>query len=211
MTPLQPSSDKPRGLFVTIDGPSGIGKSTVVKHLSQLLTANGLRVHTTAEPSGGPIGTLARALTETVAREALACLYSADRYHHLEQEIRPRLKAGDIVVSDRYVPSGLVMQRFDRVDPSFLWDLNAHADYPDVAVILEADPHTIATRLHARGAHNRFHRAQDSSATETRFYRHACERLVDAGYNLVRVDCADRTPDQVACHIRVELKRYSVE
>jgi thymidylate kinase-like protein len=48
---------------------------------------------------------------------ALACLYAADRYHHVETEIRPRIEAGAIVITDRYIPSGLVIQRFDGVDP----------------------------------------------------------------------------------------------
>jgi dTMP kinase len=48
------------------------------------------------------------------------------------------------------------MQRFDGMDPSFLWQLNREVDRPDLAVILEADPETIAERLAARGRHNRF-------------------------------------------------------
>jgi dTMP kinase len=50
----------------------------------------------------------------------------------------------------------LVMQRFDGVDPAFLWQLNAEAERPDLAVILEADPAVITKRLNERGAHNRF-------------------------------------------------------
>jgi dTMP kinase len=122
---LRPFSDRPRGLFVTVDGPSGAGKSTVVEHLAQLLVARGEEVHVTAEPSSGPIGGLCRELTETVTGHALACLYAADRYHHLETEIRPATDAGRTVISDRYIPSGLVMQRFDGIDPAFLWQLNA--------------------------------------------------------------------------------------
>ena len=74
---LRPFSDRPRGLFVTVDGPSGAGKSTVVEHLAQLLVADGEEVHVTAEPSSGPIGGLCRELTETVTGHALACLYAA--------------------------------------------------------------------------------------------------------------------------------------
>ncbi len=135
---LRPFSDHRRGLFVTIDGPSGAGKSTTVAHLAQLLTATGEQVHVTAEPSAGPIGKLAREVTDTLAGPAPACLYAADRYHHLDTDIRPRLESGELVICDRYVPSGLVMQRFDGVDPAFLWDLNSAADRPDLAVILEA-------------------------------------------------------------------------
>ena len=127
---LRPFSDQPRGLFVSVDGPSGAGKSTIVRHLAQLLVASGEEVHVTAEPSEGPIGRLCRELTETVTGHALACLYAADRYHHLETEVRPNTEAGRAVISDRYIPSGLVMQRFDGIDPAFLWSLNAEADRP---------------------------------------------------------------------------------
>lgn len=153
---LRPCSSANRGTFVSIDGPSGAGKSTVVRHLAQMLVAIGEDVHVTAEPSNGPIGDLCRALTETVTGHALACLYAADRYHHIENEIRPFVEAGKIVVSDRYAPSSLVPQRFDGVDPTFLWQLNSKADRPDLAVILQADPEVIAERLNDRGPHNRF-------------------------------------------------------
>ena len=80
----------------------------------------------------------------------MACLYAADRYHHIETEIRPRIcDAAAVVITDRYIPSGLVMQRFDGIDPAFLWQLNAEAERPDLTVILEADPEVIAERLTA--------------------------------------------------------------
>src|SRR5437762_7736166 len=163
MMKLRPFSDHRRGVFVSVDGPSGAGKSTIVRHLAQLLVAEGEEIHVTAEPSTGPIGSLCRELTETITGRALACLYAADRYHHLETEIRSRLEQGYTVISDRYVPSALVMQRFDGIDPAFLWHLNAEADRPDLAVILEADPDVIAERLQARGAHNRFQLSPGSS------------------------------------------------
>jgi dTMP kinase len=97
---LRPYSDCQRGLFISIDGPSGAGKSTIVHHLAQMLVARGENVHVTAEPSTGPIGALARELTETVTGHALACLYAADRYHHIHTEIRPHLESGSTVVSD---------------------------------------------------------------------------------------------------------------
>lgn len=189
------------GTFVSIDGPSGAGKSTVVRHLAQMLVAIGEDVHVTAEPSSGRIGDLCRELTETVTGHALACLYAADRYHHIETEIRPSVEAGKIVVSDRYVPSSLVLQRFDGVDPTFLWHLNAEADRPDLAVILQADPEVIAERLSDRGPHNRFQRLPGSSHSEVDFYRQATERLIDAGFEVFTVDCNHRPPEQVAAVI----------
>jgi dTMP kinase len=202
---LKPSSDHPRGLFVSVDGPSGAGKSTLVEHLAQLLVASGEDVHVTAEPSSGPIGRLCRELTETVTGYALACLYAADRYHHVEAEVRPHTEAGRTVISDRYIPSGLVMQRFDGIDPAFLWQLNAEADQPDLAVILEADPEVIAQRLHERGAHNRFQLSPGSSHSEVAFYRQATERLIQAGFTLLKLDCNQRPPEQSAALIRDRL------
>jgi dTMP kinase len=201
----QLSSNAGRGLFVSVDGPSGAGKTTIVRHLAQMLLAEGEQVHLTAEPSRGPIGKLASALTETVTGHALACLYAADRYHHVEHEIEPLLKMGHTVISDRYSASGLVIQRFDGVDPVFLWQLNKEAKQPDLAVILEADPQVIAGRLAERGPHNRFQHMPGSSRLEVEFYRQAAETLLGAGFAVCKVDCSSRPPEQSAAIIRDQL------
>ena len=199
------SSNHDRGLFVSVDGPSGAGKSTIVAHLAQLLVASGEDVHVTAEPSTGPIGALCRELTETVTGHALACLYAADRYHHVAAEIRPHIEAGRTVISDRYVPSGLVMQRFDGLDLEFLWQLNERADRPDLAVILEADPEVIACRLQERGPHNRFQLVPGSSQAEVGFYREATDRLVTAGFPVLNLDVSHQPPEQSAALISQRL------
>lgn len=173
-----------------------------------MLVAEGENVHVTAEPSSGPIGDLCRQLTETVTGHTLACLYAADRYHHVETEVRPHLEEGQTVISDRYIPSGLVMQRFDGVDPAFLWQLNAEVDRPDLAVILEADPEVISERLAERGPHNRFQLSPGSSHAEVHFYRQATERLIQAGFDVLRVDCNQRPPEQVAKVIRDRLTTF---
>jgi len=53
---------------------------------------------------------LARDLVPTASGATLACLFAADRYHHLDTEIRPHRDAGRIVLCDRYLASGLVVQ-----------------------------------------------------------------------------------------------------
>ncbi|MFI9380584.1 dTMP kinase [Kutzneria sp. NPDC052558] len=198
---LRLCSESGSGIFVSVDGPSGAGKTTIVHHLAQLLVAQGEHVYVTVEPSAGPIGKLCHELTETVSGHALACLYAADRYHHLVTEIRPYLAAGDVVISDRYV----VVQRFDDIAPDFLWQLNEDVDRPDLTVILDADPDVISERLCKRGPHNRFQLMSGSSHTEVAYYREAAKRLVDAGFEVLRVDCGERPPEQTAASIRDRL------
>ncbi|MFD9701219.1 dTMP kinase [Lentzea sp. NPDC059081] len=194
-------------MFVTVDGPSGAGKTTIIRHLAQMLLVEGAHVHLTAEPSSGPIGKLAVELTETVTGPALACLYAADRYHHVEHEILPLLLSGHTVISDRYIASGLVIQRFDGVAPEFLWHLNEEARRPDLAVILEADPEVIASRLVERGPHNRFQHTPRGSYIEVEFYRQATESLCGAGFEVFTVDCSNRPPEQSATIIYRQLMR----
>jgi dTMP kinase len=182
-----------------------------VQHLAQLLVADGTEVHVTAEPSDGPIGLLARELTETVTGYALACLYAADRYYHVHMEIEPHLQAGHTVISDRFIPSGLVMQRFDGVDLRFLWQLNAEVARPDLAVILEADAEVIAKRLHDRGPHNRFQTTPGSSHSEIHFYKQATDHLFAAGFDVLSLDCNYRAPERSASLIRDWLLKYFSE
>lgn len=201
------SSEHCAGLFVTIDGPSGVGKTMTITHLAQLLKVDNTTVHVTAEPSRGPIGRLARDLTDTVTGPALACLYAADRYHHLQTEIRPHLDVGHVVLCDRYVPSALVMQRLDGLELSFLWNLNSLADTPNLSIILTADPDIIAARLAARGTHNRLQRQRDSTTSEVRFFQEANKHLDQAGYRTVRIDTGEQPPRAAAVRIRQAIRR----
>jgi dTMP kinase len=109
------------------------------------------------------------------------------------------------VISDRYVPSSLVMQRFDGIDPAFLWQLNAEARRPDLAVILEADPDIISERLADRGPHNRFQLSPGSSHAEVHFFQQATEQLIQAGFEVLQVDCNQRPAEQSAAFIRDRL------
>ena len=116
-----------QGFFVAIDGPSGIGKSTITGLLAGQLMARGCSVLATKEPTATPLGSLARFGTDDYHGLTLACLVAADRYQHLEEEIRPAMQAGQIVLCDRYFASSLVLQRLDGVPPEFVWQLNQHA------------------------------------------------------------------------------------
>jgi dTMP kinase len=192
-------------MFISVDGPSGVGKSTTARALAQLLTDEGRIVHATCEPSDGPIGKLARELTETVQGIALACLYAADRYHHLDTEILPHLDAGEVVITDRYTPSALVMQQLDGVDPDYLWRINAQASRPHLAVLLDADPLVVTERLRDKGPHNRLQRLPSSSHIEWHHFRDVYQRLSDAGWTIHRIECSATTVTEVAHMVQQRL------
>jgi dTMP kinase len=186
------------GLFVSIDGPGGVGKSTLAATAARELTARGLQIHLTREPSPTPLGENIRSGTGIYRGMALACLVAGDRHHHLSSEIRPHRDAGEIVLCDRYLPSSLVLQRIDGIDWQTIVTLNRGADLPDLAIILYANPTVIAARLARRGGHSRFEAMPDSSHTESALYREAAQRLASDGWPIWCVDAASGPPDQLA-------------
>jgi dTMP kinase len=188
-----------RGIFVSFDGPGGAGKSTTARLVRDELAARGLQVHATAEPSRTPLGEMIRASTDTYRGMALACLVAGDRCHHLVTEIRPRLQAGITVISDRYFPSSLVLQRMDDVDQETIWQLNKGAEPPDLAVILNATPAVLSSRLARRGGtHSRFERQPDGPANESAVYQDTAAGLTALGWPVCRIDATASTPGEVA-------------
>jgi len=132
---------------------------------------------------------------------ALACLVAGDRHHHLATDILPALRAGKAVVCDRYLPSSLVLQRLDGLDPEVIWQLNAGAYVPDVVVLLNAEHPVIAERLRARGAHSRFERQSGGSRAESGLYHQAVALLRGAGWPVMALDCTIRRPETIAMTI----------
>ncbi|WP_158894053.1 dTMP kinase [Amycolatopsis anabasis] len=196
------------GAFISVDGPRGVGTSTTVQALAERLRAAGLPVFVNSEPTDSDIGALAcsRASTDT-SRHARACLFAADRYQRLKTDIRPRLAAGDIVISDRYVPTGLVRHRLDGVDLGFLQALHAAADPPDLAVILTADPSVIAQRRKQRGSCTGCQPDVDLSTRETGFYRDAARALAAAGVVVLPLETSLYSPHTLASmiHTRIDV------
>lgn len=183
------------GRFIVIDGPSGVGKSTVTTLLAGRLSAAGRDVLTTSEPSNGPIGELARGGTHDYQGLALACLVAADRYHHLATQVRPALAQGRIVVCDRYVPSSLVLQHLDGVPDTFLWQLNASADRPDLTILLVGEDEACRRRARQRGTYSRFHEGLHGEGAA---YRRIAGSLSDQGYRTQVHDIGDAAAEQVA-------------
>jgi dTMP kinase len=106
-------------VFITLEGPDGSGKSTQARLMVDWLDEQGYEVVLTREPGGTRIGNQIRRVLHDpqnteLDHRAEILLYSADRAQHVVQRIRPALKAGKIVVSDRYADSTLAYQGYGR-------------------------------------------------------------------------------------------------
>ena len=148
-----------RGLFITFEGLDGSGKSTQITRLADSLTARGLDVLATREPGGSAIGAQIRSIlldsrTRGLAPEAELALMFADRSQHVEEVIEPALKAGKIVVCDRYTDSTEAYQGFGRKLGSEVV-LHMHRTlcrdlWPDLTLLLESELNASVARARNR-------------------------------------------------------------
>ena len=146
-----------RGLFVTLEGGDGVGKTTQARLLEEWLTGGGRTVVRTREPGGTEVGVLIRDIVlhhrGDVAPRAEALLYAADRAHHIETVVRPAIARGEVVIQDRYLDSSVAYQGAGRVlDAGEVRDLSLWAAdglLPQLTVLLDLDPTTARTRLDA--------------------------------------------------------------
>ncbi|MGW0086540.1 dTMP kinase [Streptomyces sp. NPDC003393] len=194
------------GRFVTIDGPGGVGKSTVTQAVVEQLRADNRPVFATREPSDSQLGQIARKGTDEYAGMSMACLIAADRYRHVQEEIRPAMARGEIVVCDRYIPSSLVLQVMDGVPRDVLWELNRHADMPDLAVIVNARVDAITKRLAERGTHSRYEREPGGTERECGHYYEAARFLKATGVRVLQLDASTAGADEIARAVVTAIK-----
>jgi dTMP kinase len=185
-------------LFVTVDGPNGVGKTTFVEVLTARLRDAGADVLSIREPSNSELGDFARSSEQRLTGMALAVLVVADRYLQIETVIRPALNEGKTVVCNRYVASTLALQRLDDIPLDLLWSMNAQALVPDLSVLLMADPEVIEGRLAERDKVSRFERMPGIAVRETAYFAEAFDRLRAAGYATLEIETTGTPPDVAA-------------
>jgi dTMP kinase len=158
-----------RGLFITLEGVEGSGKSTHIRHLTERLTQTGYRVLQTREPGGTATAEAIRHILLTtsspdpVTPQAEALLILAARSQHVTHLIKPALQRGTVVLCDRFSDSTLAYQGFGRdLDLQWLRAANEVATgglTPDLTVVLDLPVSVgLARRRAARGQQNRLDR-----------------------------------------------------
>ncbi len=153
------------GLFITLEGPEGAGKSTNREYLAQHLRAAGLDVVLTREPGGTPLAERIRELLLAPSDEAMHAdtellLVFAARAQHLSEVIRPALARGAVVLCDRFTDAtyayqgggrGLSRARIASLESFVQGDLR-----PDLTLVFDLPVEVGLARATARGRLDRF-------------------------------------------------------
>lgn len=193
------------GLFITIEGGEGAGKSSLIGQLANTLQHKGRSVVVTREPGGIPIAEKIRSVILDTAHTTMdarteALLYAAARRQHLVEKVLPALEVGHIVLCDRFVDSSLAYQGYARgLGMDEVWKINEFAIdgvMPDLTLYMDVSPEVGLSRI-ARNKVREVNRLD--------LERHSFHERVREGYRLLleqfperiaRVD-AEQSPDKV--------------
>ncbi|MBM7614737.1 dTMP kinase [Alkaliphilus hydrothermalis] len=153
-----------KGLFISIEGMDGAGKTTQVDLMKTFLEKKGYQVLVTREPGGTVIGEKIRKVTLDPAHQEMsyiteALLYSASRAQLVNQVIKPALERGEIVICDRFVDSSLVYQGKARgLGYKAVKEINDFATQglePCLTIMFNIAPEVSLKRINARGKEDR--------------------------------------------------------
>lgn len=147
---------KCKGTFICFEGIDGCGKTVQASCLVQTLKRNGYDAIYTAEPSKGILGKFVHSqILETDSRLPTvleSVIFAADRFNHVETEIKPSLRKGKIIVCDRYLYSSVAYQGTCSSTPMRKWiiEINKHALKPNLAIYIDVPPEIAIHRTKVR-------------------------------------------------------------
>jgi len=144
-----------QGLFITMEGPDGSGKSTQIAYLKEYFDMRGIDTIFTREPGGTPIGEKIRDIILDKANGEMcdmaeALLYAASRSQHVHQLIKPALSEGKIVICDRFIDSSIAYQGYGRQLGDAVRVINELAIegcMPDITFLMELSPEIGKSRI----------------------------------------------------------------
>lgn len=147
-----------RGIFISIEGPDGSGKSTQIENIKKFFAEKNIEVIFTREPGGTAIGERIREiLLDKNCTEmdymTEAMLYAASRAQHVAQVIKPALAEGKVIVCDRFVDSSMAYQGYGRKLGDAVRIINEYAVagcMPDVTFLMKVDPSVGKGRVQSR-------------------------------------------------------------
>lgn len=146
-----------KGLFITLEGADGCGKTTQLNLLKEYLTSRGYEIVVTREPGGKGVGEKLREILLNydgeVSDRCEAFLYLADRAQNIDTIIKPAINSGKIVLCDRHTDSSVAYQGYGReqnIDNiNMLNELAVNGVHPDLTIVFDIDTETSMARVGA--------------------------------------------------------------
>ena len=146
-----------KGLFITLEGADGCGKTTQLNLLKEYLTSRGYEIVVTREPGGKGLGEKLREILLNydgeVSDRCEAFLYLADRAQNIDTIIKPAINSGKIVLCDRHTDSSVAYQGYGReqnIDNiNMLNELAVNGVHPDLTIVFDIDTETSMARVGA--------------------------------------------------------------
>lgn len=200
------------GLFITIEGPDGAGKSTQIPFIKEFLEKKGYKVLLTREPGGTVIGEKIRQLVLDKNHQEMsditeALLYAASRAQHVAELIIPALNEGKIVLCDRFVDSSIVYQGKGReLGIGAIRDINTFATAglePDLTILLDIDPEIGLKRVKATKEIDRLE--QEKLDFHRKVYE-GYKELINMHPDRIKVVKADQSIENISKDIEHKLK-----
>lgn len=206
-----------RGCFITVEGTEGVGKTTNLDFIQSCLERQGIDVVRTREPGGTPLAEDIRELLlspreEPVAELTELLLMFAARAQHLQQVIRPALKAGSWVLCDRFTDATYAYQGggrgLDTAQIAILEQLVQGELRPDLTLLLDLPVATGLARARARSTPDRF------EAEKVNFFEgvrtHYLQRAAEEPERFAVIN-AEPALEQVQIQILTALQRLGVK
>ena len=198
-----------KGLFITLAGVDGAGKSSHVEWLAEHFKTTGRSVVLTREPGGTPVGERLRdiVLHSPMHAETEALIMFAARREHMERGILPGIAAGHVVISDRFTDASFAYQCGGRGLPEAKLEILetwVHDGLqPDVTLLFDVSGEVARTRLAAAREPDRFEAEKAAFHSRVRAaYLRRAERFPER----IRVVDGGRTLQEVREQIRAILE-----
>ncbi|WP_055105372.1 dTMP kinase [Paenibacillus ihumii] len=213
---------KSRGLFITLEGGEGSGKTTMLQLLSSMLEEQGNACLTTREPGGIVIAEKIREVIlapEHTAMDARteALLYAAARRQHLTEKVEPALEAGTIVLCDRFIDSSIAYQGHARgLGIEEVLSINSFATngrFPDLTFFMDIEPEAGLKRI-ASGAGREVNRL-DMESLEFHYKVREGYRIAAQMYpeRIITIDASrtlEEVSEEVKSYLFAALKEFAV-
>ena len=195
-----------KGLFISLEGGDGAGKSTQIRNIERFFEEKGLVVVHTREPGGTPIGEKLRDILldrENAEMDAVTemLIYAASRAQHVSERIMPALEEGSVVICDRFTDSSIAYQAYGRGLGDQVAEVNRRATgglEPDITFWLDIDPYIGRQRAGSEGELDRLETEKmDFHCRVREGYRELTEKHPD---RIKRID-ASKTIEEMRADI----------